>query len=215
MTRVRADNYELKKQVILDHAVVLIAQKGFDGATMSEVAAACGASKSHLYHYFSSKEDLLYAVVKEHITEQVAVLSAIVQEPRPAAERFTSFLGAFVQAGAKSRDHHLVLMNDIKFLPSVQREEVRKLEVELMHLMVGLLHELNPERMAPAKVKAPYALLLFGMVIWTFTWYDKNGAISPAELAERISQLFLDGFRSLSSPPASCLAKTARATRSS
>jgi AcrR family transcriptional regulator len=195
MTRVRADDYEHKKKAILDSAVALIAGRGFDGATMIDVAHACGTSKSHVYHYFSSKEDLLYAIVKEHITEQVAVLSAIVREPRPAAERFTRFVSAFVQEGAKSRNHHLVLMNDIKFLPPAQREDVRKMELELMHLMVGLLREINPERMAQAKVRTPYALLLFGMVIWTFTWYEKTGAISPAELAERISELFLDGFR--------------------
>ena len=98
-------------------------------------------------------------------------------------------------ASANSRNHHLVLMNDIKFLPPVQRADVRELERELMQLMVGLLHEINPERMAAAKVHAPYALLLFGMVIWTFTWYEKNGEISPGELAERISELFLEGFR--------------------
>lgn len=196
MTRVRANDYELKKQVILDSAVALIAQKGFDHATMSDVAAACGASKSHLYHYFASKEDLLYAIVKEHITGQVEELSAIVREPLPAAERFQRFVDSFVQEGAKSRNHHLVLMNDIKFLPPVQREDVRKLEQELMRLMVGLLREINPERMADAKVNSPYALLLFGMVIWTFTWYEKNGPITPVELAERISALFLDGFRS-------------------
>lgn len=195
MTRVRANDYELKKQVILDRAVALIATKGFDGATMSDVAAACGASKSHLYHYFPSKEDLLYAIVKEHITAQVDVLKAIVQEPRPAVERFARFVDTFVQEGANSRNHHLVLMNDIKFLPPVQRADVRELERELMQLMVGLLHEINPERMAAAKVHAPYALLLFGMVIWTFTWYEKNGEISPGELAERISELFLEGFR--------------------
>ncbi|WP_382158042.1 TetR/AcrR family transcriptional regulator [Hydrogenophaga sp. ANAO-22] len=195
MTRARANDYELKKQVILDSAVALIAQKGFDHATMSDVAAACGASKSHLYHYFASKEDLLYAIVKEHITGQVAELSAIAREPRPAAERFQRFVASFVQEGAKSRHHHLVLMNDIKFLPPVQREDVRQLEQELMQLMVGLLREINPARMARAEVNSPYALLLFGMVIWTFTWYERDGPITPAELAERISALFLDGFR--------------------
>ncbi len=195
MTRARADDYEHKKKAILDSAVGLIASKGFDHATMIDVANACGTSKSHLYHYFPSKEDLLYAIVKEHITGQVAVLSAIVREPRPATERFTRFVNAFVQEGAKSRSHHIVLMNDIKFLPPVQREDVRKMELELMHLMVGLLREINPERMGPVKVQAPYALLLFGMVIWTFTWYEKNGPIAPAELADRISALFLDGFR--------------------
>lgn len=195
MTRARANDYELKKQMILDRAVALIAGKGFDAATMSDVAAACDASKSHLYHYFPSKEDLLFAIVKEHITEQVAVLSAIAQEPGPATDRFARFVAAFVREGAKSRNHHLVLMNDVKFLPARQREEIRELEQDLVRIMVGLLHEINPERMAPAKVQSPYALLLFGMVIWTFTWYEKSGTISPDELSERISQLFLDGFR--------------------
>lgn len=195
MTRVRANDYELKKQVILDSAVALIAQKGFDGATMSDVAAACGASKSHLYHYFSSKEDLLFAIAKEHITQQEVVLSEIAHGPEPATVRFHRFVSTFMQEGAKSRHQHIVLMNDIKFLPAPQREEIRKLELKLMHLMIGLLREINPERMKPAQVQAPYALLLFGMVIWTFTWYEKSGPISPAELAERISALFIDGFR--------------------
>jgi AcrR family transcriptional regulator len=195
MTRARADDYEHKKKAILDSAVVLIAGKGFDHATMIDVANACGTSKSHLYHYFPSKEDLLYAIVREHITAQVAVLSAIVREPRPAAERFTRFVNAFVREGAQSRSHHLVLMNDIKILPTAQREDVRKMELELMHLLVALLREINPEKMSSVKVQSPYALLLFGMVIWTFTWYEKNGPISPAELAGHISELFLDGFR--------------------
>lgn len=195
MTRARAIDYELKKQVILDQAAALIAQRGFDGATMSEVAAACGASKSHLYHYFPSKEDLLFAIVNEHITQQEKVLSVIAHGPGPASERFQRFVSTFMQAGAKSRHQHLVLMNDIKFLPAPQREEIRKLEVKLMHLMIGLLKEINPELMAPSEVHAPYALLLFGMVIWTFTWYEASGPISPSELAERVAQLFIDGFR--------------------
>ena len=44
-------------------------------------------------------------------------------------------------------------------------------------------------------------MLLFGMIIWTFTWYRKTGSIAPQELAERISQLFVQGFKN-SRPPA-------------
>ena len=47
----------------------------------------------------------------------------------------------------------------------------------------------------PARDLGPYALLLFGMIIWTFTWYRKTGEISPKELSNRISQLFLFGFK--------------------
>ena len=57
--------------------------------------------------------------------------------------------------------------------------------------------------MTPQKVQAPYAMLLFGMIIWTFTWYQKSGAITPRELADRISQLFVHGFKNSVFPPES------------
>ena len=83
MTRVRAHDYEDKRNVILRKAAALIARKGFDVATMMDVAQACGTSKSHLYHYFPSKEDLLYAIVHDHITRQAADLIRIVHLPLP------------------------------------------------------------------------------------------------------------------------------------
>src|ERR1700712_2386697 len=118
MTRVRAQDYDDKKQSILDRAAKLFAAKGFEVTTMVEVAAACGTSKSHLYHYFPGKEDLLFEIVREHITVQAAELTDIVALPLPAEERFSRYVNAFVDRAAHSRDEHLVLMNDLKFLPA-------------------------------------------------------------------------------------------------
>jgi AcrR family transcriptional regulator len=195
MTRVRADDYDTKRQSILDSAAELFARKGFDSATMIDVATACGASKSHLYHYFQAKEDLLFAIVQVHITEQAAELTQIVELPLPAEERFSLYVTAFVERGARSRNEHLVLMHDLKFLPDAKRKQVRKLETRLVDLMIGLLKEINPELMAPVKTQGPYALLLFGMIIWSATWYQQSGAIPPRELADRISDLFVNGFK--------------------
>ena len=195
MTRARADDYDLKKQSILDSAAALFARKGFDSATMVDVAKACGASKSHLYHYFPAKEDLLFAIVQVHITEQAAELTEIVELPLPAEERFARYVSAFVQRGARCRNEHIVLMHDLKFLPDAKRKQVRKLETRLVDLMIGLLKEINPELMKPVKAQGPYALLLFGMIIWSATWYRKAGPIAPRELADRISELFINGFR--------------------
>lgn len=206
MTRVRADDYEQKKQTILEKAAALIARKGFDVATMMDVAQACGTSKSHVYHYFPSKEELLYAIVLEHITRQTDDLRRIVARPLAAEERFGLFVDSFVQGAARSRNEHIMLMNDLKFLPKAQREHVRALEVEIVTLLEDLLREINPALMREERVQSPYALLLFGMMIWTFTWYRRSGPIAPAELARRISGLFVDGFRaqqpSAAAPPA-------------
>jgi AcrR family transcriptional regulator len=197
MTRVRADDYEDKKQVIIGKAAALIAQKGFDVATMMDVAKACGTSKSHLYHYFPSKEDLLYAIVLEYITQQAADLERILAQPLPAQERFHQFVESFVQGAAHARNEHIMLMNDLKFLPKAQRDRIRKLEVEMTEQMEGLLDEINPGRMKDQRMRKPYALLLFGMMIWTFSWYRRSGPISPRELAGHIADLFANGFRNL------------------
>jgi AcrR family transcriptional regulator len=198
MTRARAEDYEDKKRMILRKAAALVARKGFDVATMTDVAKACGSSKSHVYHYFPSKEALLYSIVDDYITAQAAKLSRIATLALPAEERFAQFIGCFVQGAASSRNEHIILMNDLKFLSRQQRERVRKLEVELTELLLELLRELNPELMQPVHVRKPYALLLFGMMIWTFTWYRRSGNITPRELAERISHLLINGF----TPPA-------------
>ena len=195
MTRERAEDYEDKKQVILDKASTLIARKGFDVATMMDVAKACGTSKSHLYHYFSSKEDLLFAIVQEHITSQAKDLMQIVAQPQPAEERFEQFVESFVKGAARSRNEHLMLMNDIKYLPKPQLDEIRRMEVEMTGLLESLLHEINPGLMAEERIQKPYALLLFGMMIWTFSWYRQSGSITPGELAQRISALFINGFK--------------------
>ncbi|WP_439589015.1 TetR/AcrR family transcriptional regulator [Hydrogenophaga sp.] len=197
MTRARADDYEDKKQAILDKAAALIARKGFEVATMMDVAKACGTSKSHLYHYFPSKEDLLYAIVHEYITRQAAELARIVALPLPAEQRFEQFVNSFIQGAARARNEHLILMNDIKLLPKLQLEKVRRMEVEMTELMETLLREINPEYMAEVQLNKPYALLLFGMMIWTFSWYRRTGSITPRELAQHISTLFIHGFKAL------------------
>ncbi|MBS0449981.1 MAG: TetR family transcriptional regulator [Proteobacteria bacterium] len=197
MTRVRADDYEAKKKTILNKAAPLIARKGFDVATMMDVAKACGTSKSHLYHYFPCKEDLLYAIVNEYIARQLAELTRIVGLPLPAEERFSQFIDTFVQGAARSRDEHLMLMNDIKFLPKPQLDQIRRMEVDMTELMENLLCEINPELMAEERMQKPYALLLFGMMIWMFSWYRRAGPIAPRELAQRISLLFIHGFKAL------------------
>lgn len=195
MTRARADDYQDKKQVILDKAAALIARKGFDVATMMDVAKACGTSKSHLYHYFPSKEDLLYAIVHEHITRQSQELVLIMEQPLPAEQRFEQFVDSFVQGAARSRNEHLMLMNDIKFLHKPQLENIHRMELEMTELMQTLLCEINPRLMAQERMKKPYALLLFGMMIWTLSWYRRSGSITPSELAQRISDLFVNGFK--------------------
>ncbi len=200
MTRERSDSYDDKKRLILRKAAALFAQKGFQITTMMEVAKACNASKSHLYHYFPAKEDLLYEIIREHTELLVAELTPVMALPEPATVRFERFVEVFVDIAADSRNEQLVLTNSLQFLPVAKFKEITALESSLVAMVISLLEEISPRRMARAEIQTPSALLLFGMIIWTFTWYRKSGPVKPVELARQITDIFLNGFASAEAP---------------
>ena len=78
MARRQAADYDLKREGILAVAARLFAQRGFSESSVSDLAAACDMSKSLLYHYYSSKEEILYAVMSAHLEALESVLEEIV-----------------------------------------------------------------------------------------------------------------------------------------
>ena len=192
MPRVRAQNYDVKAQAILGSAASLFAKVGYPNAKMQDIAKACGASKSMLYHYFPTKDDLLFAMLEEHLEQVIAAIEDVTTGAGSHRERFAAFIHVYAQKSVQSRRRHVSAMNDVKFLPRPMQAPLRKLEKKVTDLVAGLLRALDPQ--LDDSLYKPYAMLLIGMLNWTDTWYKPAGLVKPQELCERISRLFLDGF---------------------
>jgi AcrR family transcriptional regulator len=192
MPRVRAEDYDAKYQSILDSAAALFAEVGYPSAKMQDIARVCGATKSMLYHYFPTKDDLLLAMLTEHLERLIADIEDVMSEQVSAKQRFSRFVEVYVQKSAQSRQRHVSAMNDIKFLPAEMQSPLLKLESKVVMLAAELVRELNPG--LQKDVYKPYTMLLLGMLNWTDLWYRPSGKMKPAELCDRISRLFLRGF---------------------
>src|SRR5437870_4091679 len=103
MPRARSENYEAKSQAIMDCAAGLFAKEGYPSAKMQDVAKACGATKSMLYHYFPAKEDLLFAMLKEHLERVLAGLEEALASAGNPRERLYALVLAYTQKSAQSR----------------------------------------------------------------------------------------------------------------
>ncbi len=60
MARPKAADYDAQRDHILALATAAFAELGYPSASMAQLAQACGTSKARLYHYFPSKESLLF-----------------------------------------------------------------------------------------------------------------------------------------------------------
>ena len=80
------------KEAILDAALRLFSENGFDGVSMRAVAREAGVSKSNIYHHFESKEALYLAIVKasaESLSEMVEALAEGAGEFDARLRKFT------------------------------------------------------------------------------------------------------------------------------
>lgn len=194
MPRVRVEeDYESKKRLILDTAAKLFARVGYPNAKMQDIAAKCHASKSMLYHYFPKKEDLLFELLKDHLETLIQSFTDLAGSSLGGDEIFATFIEGYILKSREVRTQHVVAMYDSRFLPKKQQAVIVDLERQLLRLVSDILIRVNPH--LPKYAYKPYSLLVFGMLNWTDIWYTPNGEIPPAEICNRITRLFLGGFR--------------------
>lgn len=80
MARPRAQDYDARRMAIREAAAALFAEHGFDGCSMSDLAQRCATTKSGLYHYYRSKEEVLHDILAEHIGKVLAIVRAAAAE---------------------------------------------------------------------------------------------------------------------------------------
>lgn len=199
MARTQAPDYEQRREAILDTAARLFAGSGFAGTSVSELAAACAMSKSLIYHYHPSKEDVLHAVMASHVDqlgEDVAVVMALDAAPPAKLDRLIHrFMDHYVGAA----DRQKVLLNELDSLPGARRAAIvdkqRKVVAALQELIVAVYPPLRDD---PVRARAR-TMLVFGMINWTHTWFRPDGALSAADIADMVLDLVLPGGRAQAS----------------
>jgi AcrR family transcriptional regulator len=178
----------------LDHllrtAAQVFARDGYHRTGMRDLAAASGMSLSGMYYYVRGKEELL-ALIQERcfdaVMEGARLATAVVRDP---VERLQAFIRYHVVFFADHMAEMKVLSHEADSLTGSAAAAMRAKKKEysaLLAELVGAVTDASPEECA---VRA-YAL--FGMMNWIYTWYRPEGALPPAELADRLAELALHG----------------------
>lgn len=197
MARPRAASYEGHRDQIRAAAAALFARLGYTAATMSDVAAASGVSKATLYHYFSDKHALLEDIVSSHVARLEQLIEQPLPQPPshlllPADARLRDLVARFMQAYQGAQNEHRVLTEDVKFLEPQAREAVLEGQRRVVTAFAQGIAACRPD-LDPALHK-PLAMLVFGMINWTFTWLKPGGALTHAALGEIAADLLLGGL---------------------
>jgi hypothetical protein len=101
------------------------------------------------------------------------------------------FMALYVDAA----DRHKVLLNDLDHLPKARRAEIVAVQRRLIEMVQKLLVEIEPALKRKSGASFAAAMLFFGTINWTHTWFDPRGPVSAGALAEMAVDLTLGGIR--------------------
>ncbi|HEY1837668.1 MAG: TetR/AcrR family transcriptional regulator [Rhizomicrobium sp.] len=194
MARTQAADYEKRRERIVEAAAGLFADKGFLGASIADIAEACDISKSLIYHYYASKEEILFDVMHSHVKALLDLAERIAAQRDTPEKKLRAMTREFIQlyVGAASRQR--VLLNELENLTADQRKIVVGIQHNLIHIVEEIIAQLRPALSGRNPLATPAAMLYFGMINWMHTWLDASGRAKPARIAELTANIFLDGL---------------------
>jgi AcrR family transcriptional regulator len=186
VARPTAPDHDDKAAAVLAAAGLVFAQRGYEGATMLDVARAAGFSKAGVYHYFASKEHLLHGLLRDSLEQVVSDLEAADPgETVEPAERLAVLVDAYVRSFSTRLRVVTPLLLRLELLRPDWQAEVKVLERRIVDRFAdaaGALGHPIPSRAA--------AFLVLGAANWTYYWYDPDGDLSIEDLARGAAAVF-------------------------
>ncbi|MDQ3946843.1 MAG: TetR/AcrR family transcriptional regulator [Actinomycetota bacterium] len=184
MARPTAADHDDKAAAVLAAAGRVFAERGYEGATMADVAREAGFSKAGVYHYFASKEHLLHGLLQLSLEQVLGDLCRA--DPGPGSP---ARLSALFEAYLRSFTTHLrvitPLLLRLDLLRPPWREEVKTLERRIVDRLADAIGTVD-STLSPRTL----AFLALGAANWTYYWYDPEGDVSVDDLARGAATLF-------------------------
>src|SRR5579872_682651 len=182
---------------ILLHATEVFYEKGYEGASMRDLARSSGMSLSGLYHYFESKEKLLYLIQKHTFSTIVERLRERLDEVSDPEQRIRVFILNHLEYFLANRKAMKVLSHEAEVLKNSFGAEIAAIKREYYRICVGLLEDFKLAKRL--EFSSRMALLsLFGMMNWIYTWYNPRVDADAKQIAREMGDIFLGGIRASS-----------------
>lgn len=168
-------------QIVL-HSASLFDSSGYHQTSMADIAADVGIKKPTLYHYVTSKEQILFLIHQEFVDLLFAA-----QQMRDAAGGTPDQLLRGVMTDILSlmkthRSHVRVFFEHHRELPERYASVITERRDAYFEMICGIIQSGNEQGLFMVPDVRLVALAIFGMCNWAYTWYRVEGGMSPDEI---------------------------------
>ena len=182
-----------RRRELARHAAEQFDAVGYHQTTVADIGEAMGLSKASVYHYFSSKDEILFWIHEDFVDELITRHEARLRTPMPAAQSLLELIGDMLDVVENSRSEVRVFFEHFRELTPEQQAPIRVKRARYQTFVedvirrgieTGELRDLDPRLTT---------LALFGMCNWAYQWFSPDGPLRSRQLAYFFWDLFLRG----------------------
>jgi AcrR family transcriptional regulator len=185
---------------ICRRAAQIFQEHGFDATSVSDIARALDMTKAGLYHYFTSKEALLFEIMMfglDRVHEEVLVPVRAIRDPEV---RLRQLILRHSRIATRARGAVAFLVDEARALPPAQRSKIEhrmRIYIDLLRDTIAELKETGRLRDIDPTVGA---FSIAGMILWLPRWF-RTGSPTPEQAADEIANLALGGLLDAAASP--------------
>ena len=182
---------------ILQAAARVFRRKGFHAARMQDIADEVGMQKGSLYHYISTKEDLLHGLVGGALERMIEETRAILGTGYSAPRKLAMAIEVHLRQTQEQRDIWGVLQReDLDLLNRNSPTDIRKLMKDYEGLWARVLKEgVDAGELDPSLDRRVVVQGLVGMCRAVYMWFKPDGRLPIQEVARILAEISLHGLQ--------------------
>jgi len=199
------EGYRSRRQEIVKVAAKVFREKGFEAATLNDIAERLKTDRASLYYYVGSKEELLHEIVRQVLDENVAAAERVLADEGTPVEKIEALIDHMILSFDRNYPHMFVYVEDLARIARQKNDwahdvihKTRRFEEIVVQILEDGRADGSFRSDLPNHISA---MALFGMINWTHRWYKPGSPESAKEIAATFCALFLDGYRNPPPPP--------------
>lgn len=191
----RPPSNENQREVILDYAAMVFAQKGFDGASISDLASIVGLSKAAIYHYFPNKRELGDAIILSAMQTLVRSVSESVKEVSSPRDQLKIFMETHAHEFELNSNRFITMLAGFEAMSvGPMKTEAMELRYQYEMLLRRILQDGVDQGVFRDMDISMAGRAVLSMLSWLARWYRPEGRLSAREIALTYFELISSGF---------------------
>jgi AcrR family transcriptional regulator len=177
---------------VLKAALDLFASQGYATTSVQQIVEAAGVTKGAMYHYFQSKDDLLFAIYDRILTLQKRRLDEIVAQGGATLDVIRAVCVDVVETSIDLMPEGTVFFRSMHMLTPARNQEVTRRRREYHDEFAALVARAQAEGVVRTDVPRPVLIAHFySDVHYLSYWYSPSGPETKSEVANQLADLFL------------------------